>query len=138
MAIDTLSVLYAYLASNTNITSAGITVYGPPGLPINYVLGKTIVFLGAGGMQHHKLPIALDRIQFRCYGKTSSEARSVNLALQAALNRKSHTQVTIGGLKYVLQYAICTGGAYDMLEPSTEWPFVNVYYAVHFLENSLA
>lgn len=137
MAIDTFNVLYTYLSTNANIVSAGITVYGPPGLPPNYVLGKTIVFTGGGGFFHEKLPIVLDRVQFRCYGTTASVARGVNLALASALNRKAHTQVTIGGSRYVLQYAICTSGAYDMLEPSAEWPFVNVYYAIHFVENAL-
>ena len=138
MAIDTFNVLYTYLSTNTNITSAGIIVYGPPGLPVNYALGKTIVFIGAGGFPHEKLPITLDRVQFRCYAPTSSAARGVNLELAAALNRKAHTQVIIGGARYVLQYSICTSNAYDMIEPNTEWPFVSVFYAIQFAENALA
>lgn len=137
IVIDTFKMLYSYLSTNTNITSAGIAVYGPPGLPINYVLGKTIVFVGAGGWPHASLPITLDRIQFRCYGQTSSVAREVNIALASALNRKAHTQITIGGLRYVLQHSICTSNAYDMIEPSAEWPFVSVFYAIQFLENAL-
>lgn len=137
MAIDTFNVLYSYLSTNTNITSAGIAVYGPPGLPINYALGKTIVFIGAGGWPHEKLPITLDRVQFRCYGLTSFAARGVNLALAAALNRKAHTQIIISGSRYVLQHAICTSNAYDMVEPNTEWPFASVFYAIQFVENAL-
>lgn len=137
MAVDGGLILYKYLSTHTAITGNSISVYGPPGLPVNYTLGKTILFIQAGGVFHEKLPISIDRWQIRCYGTTASQAHDVYTKLQMALNRKGHSNVTISSSTYVLQYAICTSGAIDFVEPSSEWPSVSSIWLIHILENPL-
>ncbi len=135
--LDTAEVLYTLLAADAALQTNGFSVYGPPGLPVNWTIGKAVVFWGEGGVGRERLPLTNERVQLRCYGADAESARLGYRLLADALNRKGHTRVTISGKTYVLQYASLTSGPYDLQEPETRWVYVAAFYEVQFYERGV-
>ena len=137
--IDTAELIWTYLSGVSTIASAvGANVYGPPGLPTNFILTPAIMFVGSGGPGDIHLPKVQETWQFRCYGLTTPEARSVYLALYGALHRKKHQRFSITGGTAVLQYAQLMGGPIDDIEPQTGWPCSISTFAIQMVDRIVA
>lgn len=136
--LDAAAALYTYLAGVADFAANGFTIYGPPGLPVNWAGGKAVAFWSDGGNAHATLPLTYDRFQLRCYGADHQDARLGYRLLADALNRKGHTRVTVDTKIYVLQYAALSSGPYDLIDPETRWPYVLAYYQVQFYERGVS
>lgn len=124
--IDALAVLRTYLVAQSTLTAQvpAARVYGPPGLPAGDVpsMPRTcLLYIADGGLEDSRLPGTMPRVQFRCYGATTAGAHTVYRALVDVLHGKRNAAI---GSTNVLLGADMTAGPYDMIEPSTGWPFV--------------
>lgn len=136
--IDSSEMLYTYLASLSEVTSiVGSDLYGPPGLPIGFVLRKAIVFFDVGSQYSDYIPIDRASYQLRCYGTTAAEAKHVWQVVERVLHRVKHRRITLAGGTVLFQYCHLVGGPNYSTEPSINWPFYGGTIELHFAENYL-
>ncbi len=143
LQIDTAELFYVLLASSSSVLAqiqngAGTHIYGPPGLPNDFIIQKSIMYLGDGGLGNINIPLGQEEFQVYCYGKDAQEARAVFLAVRTLLHRKKHIQVTLSNGTAVFQYAQLMAGPQDRVEPLEGWPYVYSSFLVHFMETTIA
>jgi hypothetical protein len=124
------------IAACTNVVGSDVLldIYGPPGLPVEFEIRKSLFFLGTGGPGDEHVPIARESFDFYCYGANAAEARAVFTTLRGALHRKRHARVTIDGSTYIFQYAQIMSGPQDRKEPAEGWDLVYSSFLIHFIE----
>ena len=135
--------LFHTLLSNSPVAAEvtdglGVHIYGPPGLPENFVLRKAIMYIGDGGIGNPNISIAQDEFEVYCYGTTAQEARMTYRTLYAYLHRRRHTRITLtSGATAVFQYAQKLSGPQDRIEPVEGWPYCFCSFYIHFIEINL-
>jgi hypothetical protein len=138
--IDSAELFYALLVSSTDVTTlvtdgSGVHIYGPPGLPEDFILRKAIMFIGDGGAGDTNVPIGQDEFEVYCYGKTVAEARLVYRTLFAFMHRKHHVRITLSnGKTAIFQYAQKLSGPQDRVEPIEGWDYCFCSFYIHFIE----
>ena len=137
--IDSAELFYLVLASDSGVLAEvqdglGVHIYGPPGLPDDFSLRKSIMYLGDGGDTNAFVPIGQDEFALYCYGPESSDARDVYRAVFACLNRRSHSQIVLSNGTAIFQYGIKVAGPQDRNDPAEDWPFVYCSFQIHFID----
>lgn len=137
--INSARLLYTLLTTDPVLVPAltdanGLQIYGPPGLPREYVLTKTIMFLGNGGSGPMYSSVVQEDFSFWCYGTTPDEAREVWGLLRDQLHRRRHARITVGSQTVQFQYARLQLGPIDQVEPELPWFYAMSTFTIHFVE----
>ncbi len=139
--IDTAEAVYVLLKLDSALTTAvtdtdgTVNIYGPPGLPKEFSIRKSVMYLGDGNPEDGYVPITREDFVFYCYGREASEARLVYRALATYLRFKKHARITVNGETVIFQKATRVSGPQDLTDLDEGWPFVYVIYTMQFVES---
>lgn len=125
---DTDAVLTSYLLGTTSLASAVHNrIYAAQNLPSG-TEPPAILFKARSGSIDYSGKMLSPSFQFRCYGSTEKEARSIASLLYNALNDSRGNGIHWGWLE---------PGTYPVLlsEPESNWPYILIYFRMHFHNN---
>lgn len=142
--IDSARLVYELLSGDATLVAAITNVvetvsvldlYGPPGMPVDFLIRPAIVFWGDGGPSDRIF--GRESFDFYCYGNDSAQARSLFATLRTLLDRRKHSTITVGSEQWVFQYAELMSGPQDRVEPEEGWPFIYCSFMIHFVRRPL-
>lgn len=133
MSYDPIAALVTWLRTQATLTAQTSTrIWGGavPRSEQDNMPRKCLTVLRAGGRGPDRdVPDGVCQVYCRCYGATAVEANAVYDALFGTVHRKHHIRPATGQLLVTL---FIDGEPIDMVEPATDWPFVQVSLEVRY------
>ena len=133
MSYDPIGALVTWLKTQATLTAQVSTRIWGGAVPRSEQTNmprKCLTVLRAGGRgPERNIPDGVCLAYCRCYGATLAEANAVYNAFFETVHRKHHIRPATGQL---LASLFIDNEPIDMIEPATDWPFVQVNLEIRY------